>query len=553
MSILNRIFRRREDDDYASGVALFDAGRYGEAAERLRGFATGADGGDEPLCGFYLRQSLVKEGRRLLVADQPEAAVRCFGEAAERWDKYPDLHFWHGICLASAERWDEALSAARLALRFNNDYIEARLLEAGSLLQLRRPDAAAESLNALLASGVRVEHPLIRFLSDQGPFSAGNLPEDLSAMLRGTIGEKRDDVGVAEAVELCRTGDWENGIAGLQAHCEANPTYPDYRVKLAGALFQTGRNTEALAEVDQAILLNPRYRTAAHLKALILADQHRFAEAREVIRIQPELTDPVGGHPGEELFCSYLGAVISLLTGRRAEARRYLDAWGDLSATFPTAELLRAACDDLDGYDERAETRFTALAEKWFVDADYQFYLACHHVRRRRWDRVGRVLESWPRGEDEAAPDERRLYLSALTALATESDLDGVEPPPGWAERPAWRLIEARALSAAGRWSESLEILYGLAGDFETIETTEILAGLIMQALLAMDESGDAPLPEARPDRLLGDRICLLHRQASSALAQSLLDDRRELHPETLRWTWLDPAFWLDPVRRWIG
>jgi len=355
---------------------------------------------------------------------------------------------------------------------------------------------------------------------------------------------------VAEAVDLCRAGDWENGIAGLRTHCEANPTYPDYRVKLAGALFQTGRNIEALAEVEQAMVLNPRYRTAAHLKALILADQHRFAEAREVIRIQPELTDPVGGHPGEELFCSYLGSVISLLTGRRGEARRYLDAWGDLSATFPTAELLRGACDDLDGFDERAETRFAALAEKWFVDADYQFYLACHHARLRRWDRVRDILESWPSDEDPEAPDERRLYLAALTALATGADPGAAEAPPGCADRPAWRLVEARTLAAAGRWSESLEVLYEQAARHEVTET---LAVLIMQACLALYEAGDGPLPTAEPDRLLGDRICLLHRQERSDQALALLGCQRELHPEALRWTWLDPAFWLDPVRRWIG
>ncbi|MBU0743596.1 hypothetical protein KKA85_15185 [bacterium] len=550
MSILNRIFRKREDDDYAAGVALFEQGRYGEAAERLREIVGDEDRRSGPLSGFYLRQSLVKEGRRLLVAADDDGAVRCFGEAAVRWSKYPDLHFWHGIALASAERWDEALTAARMALRFNNDYVEARLLEAGCLLQRDQSVNAAESMNALLASGRRVEHPLIRYLADQGPFVPENLPDDLPAVLRSTIHEKRDDEGVAAAVELCRAGDWENGLAKLKAHCAANPTYPDYRVKLAGALFQTGRNPEALAEVEQAIVLNPRYRTAAHLKALILADQHRFAEAREVIRIQPELTDPVGGHPGEELFCSYLGAVISLLTGRRGEARDHLRVWGDLSATFPTAELLFAASDDLDGRDDRAQRRLAALADKWFVDEDYHYFLACHHARRGRWDRVGKVLDAWPHGDDSPPSDERYLYLGVLAKLAAGQTPTAADMPAAFAGKPAWRLLSARSLMVEERWIEALQILRELAGDDETTET---LAGLIMKAYLAVDETGDAPLPEAESDILLSDRICLLHRQERTSQALALLRGHRELHPEELRWTWLDPAFWLDPVRRWIG
>lgn len=550
MSILNRIFRRRDDSGYAAGVALFEQGEYVGAAEQLRQ-ALDSEGPDSgSLVDFYLRQSLAKEGRRLMAAAREAQAVPYFAEAAERWPKYPDLHFWHGMALASSGDWDAALVAAREALRFNNDYVEARLLEAGCLNETGRCDAAAESLNALLASGRRVDHTLIRVLSDDGPYTADTLPAQLAVLVRETIHEKRDDEDVAAAVEICRAGDWARGIPKLAALCEDNPTYPDYRIKLAGALFQTGRNSEALAEVNQALVINPRYRTAAHLKALILADQHRFAEAREVIRIQPELTDPVGGHPGEALFCAYLGAVISLLTGRRNEARRQLRSWGDLSSTFPTAELLRAACDDLDGREGDAHRRLEALKDKWFVDADYHHFLACHHAGCGRWDRLAKVLENWPGGDDPDIIDERRAYLAALARLQAGRELASGDLPPAFAERPAWRLLVARARIATEDWIEALHLLEDLA-DGEP--TTETLAGLIMTVYLAVDETGEAPLPEAVPDSLLRDRICFLHRRERTGQALSHLRRNRELHPEDLRWTWLDPTFWLDPVRRWIG
>jgi Flp pilus assembly protein TadD len=550
MSLLDKIFRKRDESGFAEGVALFEQGDYAQAIEKLRAALDTGDTDSGSLMDFYLRQSLVKEGRRLLTAGSDTDAVSRFEEATSRWPKYPDLHFWHGIALASTAAWDGALAAAREALRFNNDYVEARLLEAGCLSELGDKDAAAESLNALLAAGRRIEHALIRYLADDGPYTAENLPAGLSSLLNETITEKRDDEEVTAAVELCRSGNWEEGIPKLEALCEANPTYPDYRVKLAGALFQTGRNSEALTQVGQALILNPRYRTAAHLKALVLADQHRFAEAREVIQIQSELTDPVGGHPGEALFCSYLGAVISLLTGRRDEARNQLRSWGDLFASFPTAELLRAACDDLDGNTDLAHKRLEALADKWFVDADYHYFLACHHAGCRRWDRLGKVLEGWPGSDEPDIIDERHAYLSALLKLSTGRVLQDDDLPRAYADRAAWKLLDARSRALDGKWLEALHELDELV---DGGVTTETLAGLIMQVYLAVDETGETVLPEAAPDSLLRDRICFLHRQERTGQALTRLKRHRELHPEDLRWTWLDPTFWLDPVRRWIG
>ncbi|MBC8424438.1 tetratricopeptide repeat protein [bacterium] len=550
MSLLDKIFHRRDESGFAEGVALFEQGDFTRAIVKLRSALDSAGPDSGSLMDFYLRQSLVKEGRRLLKTGSDDNAVTCFAEATERWPKYPDLHFWHGIALASTNAREEALTAAREALRFNNDYVEARLLEAGCLSEIGDKAATAESLNALLASGRRVEHALIRYLADDGPYTPETLPTDLSSLLNETITEKRDDEEVTAAIELCRSGDWEEGIPKLEALCEANPTYPDYRVKLAGALFQTGRNSDALDQVGRALILNPRYRTAAHLKALVLADQHRFAEAREVIQIQSELTDPVGGHPGEALFCSYLGAVISLLTGRRDEARNQLQSWGDLLATFPTAELLRAACDDLDGCTEHAHKRLEALADKWFVDADYHYYLACHNAGCGRWDRLGKVLESWPRSDEPAIIDERHAYLSALLKLSTGQVLQDDDLPRAYTDRAAWKLLDARSLAIEGKWLDTLHLLDELV---DGGVTTETLAGLIMQAYLAVDETGEAALPEAAPDSLLRDRICFLHRQERTGQALARLRRHRELHPADLRWTWLDPTFWLDPVRRWIG
>ena len=258
----------------------------------------------------------------------------------------------------------------------------------------------------------------------------------------------------------------------------------------------------------------------------------------------------MGGHPGEALFCAYLGGVISLLTGRREETRQQLKPWGDLSSTFPTAELLRAACDELDGHEDAAQKRLEGLADKWFVDADHHYFLACHQAGRGRWNRLAKVLDTWPGGDDPDIIDERRAYLSALLRLNTGEPPEAEDLPEAFAERPAWRLLAARIHIRREDWLSALRGLEALA---EGETTTETLAGLIMKVYLAVDETGDAVLPEAMPDSLLRDRICFLHRRERTGQALARLRRSRELHPEDLRWTWLDPNFWLDPVRRWIG
>ncbi len=42
-------------------------------------------------------------------------------------------------------------------------------------------------------------------------------------------------------------------------------------------------------------------------------------------------------------------------------------------------------------------------------------------------------------------------------------------------------------------------------------------------------------------------------RTGRAAEADAVCARHRELHGEDLRWTWLWPSFWLEPVRRWIG
>jgi hypothetical protein len=45
----------------------------------------------------------------------------------------------------------------------------------------------------------------------------------------------------------------------------------------------------------------------------------------------------------------------------------------------------------------------------------------------------------------------------------------------------------------------------------------------------------------------------LAHRRGQPEIAGRLVESHRRLHPEEPRWTWLEPTYWLEPIRHWIG
>jgi hypothetical protein len=422
-----------------------------------------------------------------------------------------------------------------------------------------------------------VDHPLIEAVARPGGYTAEAVPGDLAERLRGVVAGASREGDMAAAVALCRSGRWAEGVVRLRALCAARPDYPDYRVKLAAALFQTGADDEALREVEQALARNPRYRTAAHLKALILADAGRYAEARAVIAAHPPNAGG-GGNPQEALFATYLAGVLALLTGDPAATLKALEEWGDLTLTFPRGELLRAAAESLLGRVAAAGQRLAALAAGWPGEPDYQHFLVCELLARGDLSGAERALGHWPGGPAEPA-DDRPLLLAAALALGQGRPPHLPPPEPGRAPSPATRWLRARADAARGDWAACAAAAEGLWGDgFATEPLVRLwLAALVRGATSPGPdpEPGSGPaagggpaataagsggaaraawrppvvVPEAAVPSVLG----LLYGSGRTAEAEALGALYRQLHGEELRWTWLWPEFWLRPIRRWIG
>ncbi|MFN2371399.1 MAG: tetratricopeptide repeat protein [Candidatus Krumholzibacteriia bacterium] len=563
MAFLDRLLRGGRNRAHAEGIALLEDGRYAEAVDRLREAAHGRGEAASSIAAYHFRLALVAEGRRLLRAGDPGHARAQFAEATELWPVYPDLQCLLGAARLALGAWDGALGAARAALRTNPDYVEARLLEAAALQGLGRSREAAEALNALAESGRRVEHWLVGRLARADAWSAETVPPDLAALVAEAAAGVSEKEEVAAAVALCRAGRWDEGLERFQNLVERRPRYPDYRTRLAATLFQVGRNDEALTEVEAALALNEAYRSASDLKALILADGGGIRQARLFLEEADQRRGEQrreGGHA--DLFGAYLRGVLRLLTGEPQAVAPLLAPWGDLGRTFARAELLLAAADDLTGRPEGCGRRLEGLAAEWKAEPVYAWLLAGHLLARDRPREATAVLPHWPAATDRGQ-DWRPLYLEGCAALAqgrVPALPEGVVPdapadsPPGAAGPPlaaaAWSFLRARAALLQGDAARC----FALCGELEPDGATAPLVALRTRAACALPDAGGGwQPPPALPDQCLGGRVQLHLARGEAAAAAGLLAAQARLHPEDLRVCWLSPAFWLEPVRGWVG
>jgi tetratricopeptide (TPR) repeat protein len=561
MGLFRKLFAGRGSDAYHQGVALLEDGRAGEAVPLLRTVFEQDPGSPRgSLAGYYLRQALVSEGRRLLGGGDAAGAADVLAEAARHWPDFPDLVFLAGTARGLAGAWDGALDDARAALRRNRDYCEARLLEACALQQLGRDREAADSLDALVESGRRVDHALARDLAAQGGYAAATLPDDLPARLRITAVGDDAKTRLAGAVAECRAGRWSEGLARFAELAAAYPRYPDIRAKQAAALYQAGRSDEALEAAEAALALNDRYRTAVALRGLILAEKGRIAEAHDdLAEAVPRLAGTAGRH--EELFLAYLRSTLALLLGRPGAARELLEGWSDLPRQFARAELLLAAADHLEGKLPGALRRLEELCEIWTGDAELHALRAALLLEARQWSAVEDAIARWPAGRT-GGDDPRALWLRARLAVAqdrTPPPLPAVagplpdEPVPFDEVHPAaWRQLASAEQLLAGDAATAVGLLRGLLDAGWADEET---GRLLLRACAASGERPPADLAGriGAADSWAVALCSQLRLQGEGAAAEELARRRAGIRPERSVWCWLSSGFWLEPVRRWIA
>jgi len=428
---------------------------------------------------------------------------------------------------------------------------------------LGRHSEAAASLDKLIESGRRVDHQLVREFARDGPYTAPDLPDELAARVcRVAVGDdaKRR---LNEAVSQCRAGRWDEGLAAFTELVERYPRYPDIRAKHAAALYQVGRLDLAQREVEAALAINDRYRSAVSLHGLVLAERGHLREAAHALEVAvPRFEGTIGRH--EELFLAYLRATLALLLGERGVCRELLSGWNDLGRQFARAGLLLVACDDLDGWHDAAQRRLDALLEIWTADAEMTFLRAAMLLASGQWAAVETAITHWPGGAGNG-DDARPLLLQARLDVGR-----GREPtlPTAWSEPigasgpgevPAatWRQIAVHGLLLGGRYQAAWREIQKLVADEEGDEET----GRLWLRAAGARIAGEAQLlahprlqePRGVPDAWVSDLCCTLRRAGAADRAEALVKSRARVRPEVVTWSWLSAGFWLAPVRRWLA
>jgi tetratricopeptide (TPR) repeat protein len=545
MSLLGRFLGGDRSNALAEGMALMEERRFAEAANRLRVAALGrSDSASGSLASYHFRQALVAEGRRLMRIGKSVEALEGLAEAVRLWDQYPDLHCLHGTALAQAGNWDLALQEARFALRLNHDYIEARLLEATALNSLKRHREAADSLNSLVESDRRVDHWLIDTFKRARQYGPQDLPPDMIDHLTKSLSGESEKEEVAAAVALCREGRWQEGLDCFSSLVLRRPRYPDYRTRHAAALFQMGQVQKALEEVEAALALNERYRTAIDLKGLILADCGRLLEARSFLQDADEQLEGdsnIGAH--EELFGAYLRGVLALLTGYAVEVPKLLEGWPDLVRTFARAELLLAAADDLLGRTTTCGRRLADLADEWSAEPVYFELLAYHHLGNQRYRDVAGVISRWPSKDKESTV---LSFLGEVLSLseAKNSDDSWVAPDgvDGVISAEAWQFLAARACYQTG----------DDAGAWQLCESL-LQRGIKSERLVRLQTAAAAGNPDhvveqwsppkIIPESCLPQHVYFEVRKGRPQKAVGFVQDVLQVHPDCLTARWLSPEF----------
>ncbi len=555
MSLLGRFLGGDRSNAFAEGMTLLEAGRFAQAADRLRIAALGrSDSASGSLASFHFRQALVNEGRRLMRLGRFPDALDGLSEAVRLWENYPDLHCLYGSVLAQVGDLDQALQEALFALRLNPDYSEARLLKAVVLEKLGRNRESADSLNTLIESGRRVDHWLIDTFGKSTQYTQDQLPPDMIDHLIKSLSGESEKEEVAAGVALCREGDWTKGLEIFASLVSRRPRYPDYRTRHAAALFQLGRQREALLEVEAALALNESYGMAIDLKGLILADSGQLLAARIFLHdADKNLAGDSRAGAHEELFGSYLRGVLALLTGQAGKVADYLNGWPDLLRTFARAELLQAAADDLLHRPSACGRRLTDLADEWTDESLYFELLAYHHLGQHHFGDVGGVLARWP---GAARKTSEYAYLQGLLALSRHDHQAGQWKAPehqkGDIAPEAWQFLVARAAYQSGddtgAWKKCQALM-------ENGIQSERLVRLQTAAAASdpdLPEVGWQP-PKVVPDSCLAQLVYFDVGRGKPERAVAAVESTLRIHPDCLTARWLKPEFWLGPIRTWIA
>jgi len=180
--------------------------------------------------------------------------------------------------------------------------------------------------------------------------------------------------------------DWSGSEREFRAAIDLNANYVTAHQWYGHLLAMTGRFSEALARIDNALGLDPLSLVAASHKGWILYFAHRFEEAAQVLRRTLEMDANFG-------LGIYFLALTELAAGRPEEAIRIFESALRVSPDHPSVLSGLGQAHAAIGRNAEARgylAKLEALGRERHVTP---YFSACVHIRLGEFDRAMELLE----------------------------------------------------------------------------------------------------------------------------------------------------------------
>lgn len=202
-------------------------------------------------------------------------AVNFVRPLADQWVRNLHIQAVYGDVLVGANRPEEAVEAARRALRRDERFVPAMVVLVKANLRLGRTELAESILDqAIQTSDQNAE---LHYLRGRMHQDAGALAQALTSYRRAIELEPAyTEARMAVGLQQLAAGNYAEALAQFQAAASLAPTLPAVRLALGDALRATKQWQPAKAELDRVQQMEPR-NAEVHFNLGVL---YREAEAQ---------------------------------------------------------------------------------------------------------------------------------------------------------------------------------------------------------------------------------------------------------------------------------
>lgn len=205
-------------------------------------------------------------------------------------------HLAQGDAHRVAGEHDEALARYREALDLKDDYVEAALVCSATLLEMDRPEEAAEPFATLAErypDSARIQNYLGRCLFRAGQVDEAKARFEQALTLMPAFAEAEGNL----AVLLWEQGRLDEAVEHMSRAAEIAPNDPDTLFNIGMIYAQLGQGSEAIEALAGYLTLSPEDNdTRVHLAALLIDNEREnegVAELERVLTEDPEHEDAI--------------------------------------------------------------------------------------------------------------------------------------------------------------------------------------------------------------------------------------------------------------------